>query len=85
MKNKQSEKVKTLKPSSGYSLLRIVIDPSKDPRGPKMLFKSFEPFVKNDYHGINFIMCSVINERNNFNPDAFSGEIEVNEPLENES
>ena len=39
MDNKQSESVKTLEPSSGYSLLRIVIDPSKDPRGPKMLFK----------------------------------------------
>ena len=79
-----NEKVKTLGPNSGYSVLRIVIDPSKDPRGPKMLFNPFEPFVKNDHHGINFVMCSVINERNNFNPDAFSGEIESNQPLTNE-
>ena len=40
MDNKQSESVKTLELNSGYSLLRIVIDPRKDPRGPKMLFTS---------------------------------------------
>jgi len=35
--------------------------------------KDIEPFVKNDHHRIDFIMCSVINERNNFNPDGYSG------------